>query len=120
MSVHIQHQVPSDEYISFLQLLVRKAMDPYSWSRTIHIASEDQVYNKGETRLHSRRRGHDRRHFISNPLHRDRRKGFRMLIQILGVCECHVCGGGIEGLDAKIIRYHSYRNKAIAREKNLS
>ena len=43
-----------------------------------------------------------------------------MLLQIFGVCERHVCGGGIEGPDAKIIRYHSCENKAIARQRSPS
>ena len=41
-----------------------------------------------------------------------------MFFQIPRVCKCHVRGGGIESLDAKIIMYHSCENNAIAWQRS--
>ena len=43
-----------------------------------------------------------------------------MLIQIFGICLCHVCRGRGENPCAKTARNHSFKHKASARQRNPS
>ena len=95
-------------------------MDPHSWGCTINLALENQVCNRRTTRLYSYRRRHDCCHLIKGNICGNRREGNGMLIQVSGICQCHVCRGRIENPYSKTIRNHSFRHKASARQRSLS
>ena len=100
--MHVHRWVPGHGYIAFLKLLARKAIDPYSWSCTIHLASENQVCNEGAVCLCICWRGHDCCHLVRGTICGNRWKRNGVFLQILEICECHVYGKRSESPCAKL------------------